>query len=95
MLDSKQKERKWNVTFFDYSANAMNSELLSNYGKDILHAPLDIRKCEVLPWYLKTFFRNGALHGQFHWESYNYGSSDSPTFVVQQIWITSDWSLYS
>ncbi|XP_034247460.1 serine/threonine-protein kinase/endoribonuclease IRE1 [Thrips palmi] len=31
MLDSKQKERKWNVTFFDYSANTMDSELLSNY----------------------------------------------------------------
>lgn len=31
MLDSKQKERKWNVTFFDYSANAMDSELLGNY----------------------------------------------------------------
>lgn len=31
MLDSKKKERKWNVTFFDYSANAMDSELLKNY----------------------------------------------------------------
>lgn len=31
MLDSKQKERKWNLTFFDYSANAMNSELLGTY----------------------------------------------------------------
>ncbi|KAK3929300.1 Serine/threonine-protein kinase/endoribonuclease IRE2 [Frankliniella fusca] len=31
MLDSKKKERKWNVTFFDYSSNTMDSDLLSNY----------------------------------------------------------------
>ncbi|KAK7794108.1 hypothetical protein R5R35_012602 [Gryllus longicercus] len=31
MLDSKHKERKWNVTFFDYSASAMDSERFKDY----------------------------------------------------------------
>jgi hypothetical protein len=32
MFDSKQKERRWNVTFYDYSSNVMDAEALNNYG---------------------------------------------------------------
>jgi hypothetical protein len=32
MFDSKQKERRWNVTFCDYSSNVMDAEALNNYG---------------------------------------------------------------
>jgi hypothetical protein len=32
MFDSKHKERRWNVTYYDYSSNVMDSEALNNYG---------------------------------------------------------------
>jgi hypothetical protein len=35
MFDSKQKERRWNVTFCDYSSNVMDAEALNNYGTKI------------------------------------------------------------
>lgn len=34
MFDSKQKERRWNVTFYDYSSNVMDTEALNNYGRE-------------------------------------------------------------
>ncbi|EFN88565.1 Serine/threonine-protein kinase/endoribonuclease ire-1 [Harpegnathos saltator] len=35
MVDSKHKDRKWNVTFYDYSAEKMESDVADNY--DLLH----------------------------------------------------------
>ncbi|XP_061941085.1 serine/threonine-protein kinase/endoribonuclease IRE1 isoform X3 [Apis cerana] len=35
MVDSKQKNRKWNVTFYDYSATKMEPEGIENY--DLVH----------------------------------------------------------
>lgn len=35
MIDSKHKNRKWNVTFYDYSAAKMESDSIENY--DLLH----------------------------------------------------------
>ncbi|KAJ8682778.1 hypothetical protein QAD02_018570 [Eretmocerus hayati] len=35
MIDSKQKDRKWNVTFYDYSAAKMDPELVEDY--DLAH----------------------------------------------------------
>ncbi|XP_076175051.1 serine/threonine-protein kinase/endoribonuclease Ire1 isoform X2 [Ptiloglossa arizonensis] len=35
MIDSKQKNRKWNVTFYDYSAAKMEPEGIENY--DLVH----------------------------------------------------------
>jgi hypothetical protein len=35
MFDSKQKERRWNVTFCDYSSNVMDAEALNNYGTKV------------------------------------------------------------
>ncbi|CAG2064138.1 unnamed protein product [Timema podura] len=32
MFDSKSKERQWNITFFDYSSTAMESERVNSYG---------------------------------------------------------------
>lgn len=32
MLDSKNKGRSWNVTFFDYSANSMEAQSRNDYG---------------------------------------------------------------
>ncbi|XP_046408900.1 serine/threonine-protein kinase/endoribonuclease IRE1 [Ischnura elegans] len=32
MFNAKHKQRKWNVTFVDYSADPMNEEALKNYG---------------------------------------------------------------
>lgn len=32
MVDSKQKDRKWNVTFYDYSAAKMENDGNENYG---------------------------------------------------------------
>lgn len=32
MVDSKRKNRKWNVTFYDYSAAKMEPEGIENYG---------------------------------------------------------------
>lgn len=32
MFDSVKKERRWNVTFFDYSSGNMDGETLKNYG---------------------------------------------------------------
>jgi hypothetical protein len=37
MFDSKQKERRWNVTFYDYSSNVMDTEALNNYGIEADH----------------------------------------------------------
>lgn len=33
MVDSKQKNRKWNVTFYDYSAAKMEPEGIEDYGQ--------------------------------------------------------------
>jgi serine/threonine-protein kinase/endoribonuclease IRE1 len=35
MIDSKRKDRKWNVTFYDYSAAKMDPELVEDY--DLVH----------------------------------------------------------
>ncbi|EZA61735.1 hypothetical protein DMN91_004412 [Ooceraea biroi] len=35
MVDSKHKDRKWNVTFYDYSAEQMESDMIDNY--DLAH----------------------------------------------------------
>ncbi|XP_001607831.2 serine/threonine-protein kinase/endoribonuclease IRE1 isoform X1 [Nasonia vitripennis] len=35
MIDSKRKDRKWNVTFYDYSAAKMDNELVEDY--DLAH----------------------------------------------------------
>ncbi|XP_032689202.1 serine/threonine-protein kinase/endoribonuclease IRE1 isoform X2 [Odontomachus brunneus] len=35
MVDSKHKDRKWNVTFYDYSAEKMEPDVADNY--DLLH----------------------------------------------------------
>ncbi|XP_014471160.1 PREDICTED: serine/threonine-protein kinase/endoribonuclease IRE1 [Dinoponera quadriceps] len=35
MVDSKHKDRKWNVTFYDYSADKMEPDVADNY--DLLH----------------------------------------------------------
>jgi len=32
MVDSKHKDRKWNVTFYDYSAMRMKPDVIDNYG---------------------------------------------------------------
>lgn len=32
MVDSKRKDRKWNVTFYDYSAMQMEPDVTDNYG---------------------------------------------------------------
>lgn len=32
MVDIKQKEKKWNVTFYDYTATQMTKEMINNYG---------------------------------------------------------------
>lgn len=32
MVDSKHKDRKWNVTFYDYSASEMEPDVMNNYG---------------------------------------------------------------
>lgn len=32
MVDSKHKDRKWNVTFYDYSAAKMTPDVIDNYG---------------------------------------------------------------
>ena len=37
MFDSKHKERRWNVTFYDYSSNVMGTEALNNYGIEADH----------------------------------------------------------
>ena len=37
MFDSKHKERRWNVTFYDYSSNVMDTEALNNYGIEADH----------------------------------------------------------
>jgi hypothetical protein len=37
MFDSKHKERRWNVTFYDYSSNVMDTEALNNYGIEAYH----------------------------------------------------------
>jgi hypothetical protein len=37
MIDSKHKERRWNVTFYDYSSNVMDAEALNNYGIEADH----------------------------------------------------------
>ena len=37
MFDSKHKERRWNVTFYDYSSNVMDPEALNNYGIEADH----------------------------------------------------------
>lgn len=36
MIDSKHKNRKWNVTFYDYSAAKMESDSIENYGIKLL-----------------------------------------------------------
>lgn len=33
MVDIKNTQRKWNVTFYDYSANPLSKEMLQNYGE--------------------------------------------------------------
>lgn len=33
MVDSRNTNRKWNVTFYEYSAASMNSDALNNYRK--------------------------------------------------------------
>lgn len=33
MYDSVHKQRKWNITFYDYSSTMMDQELINNYGK--------------------------------------------------------------
>lgn len=33
MHDSKNKNQKWNVTFFDYTSHAMGKEMLNDYGE--------------------------------------------------------------
>ncbi|XP_068087142.1 serine/threonine-protein kinase/endoribonuclease IRE1 [Anabrus simplex] len=35
MLDSKHKDRSWNITFFDYSSNTMEPDAFKNY--DLVH----------------------------------------------------------
>lgn len=35
MIDTQNKNRKWNVTFYEYSASPMSKDMLSNYGKYI------------------------------------------------------------
>lgn len=35
MVDSKHKDRKWNVTFYDYSASEMEPDVMKNY--DLFH----------------------------------------------------------
>lgn len=32
IVDSKRKDRKWNVTFYDYSAMQMKADVTDNYG---------------------------------------------------------------
>ena len=32
MIDSKHKDNKWNVTFYDYSAAKMEPDFIDNYG---------------------------------------------------------------
>lgn len=32
MFDSRNTQRRWNVTFYDYSAGTMSKEMLQNYG---------------------------------------------------------------
>lgn len=36
MVDSKHKDRKWNVTFYDYSAAKMGPDLIDDYGMSII-----------------------------------------------------------
>lgn len=33
MVDSKQRDKKWNVTFYDYTAAKMEADSADNYGK--------------------------------------------------------------
>lgn len=35
MVDSKQKHKKWNITFYDYSAAKMRSDEVDNYGMQL------------------------------------------------------------
>lgn len=39
MIDSKAKDRHWNVTFYDYTASPMGKEMMSEYGKLSYCAP--------------------------------------------------------
>lgn len=36
MVDSKHKDRKWNLTFYDYSAAQMAPDVTANYGTPFL-----------------------------------------------------------
>jgi serine/threonine-protein kinase/endoribonuclease IRE1 len=36
MFDSHKQERKWNVTFFDYTSGSMDSEKLNDYGNRVV-----------------------------------------------------------
>lgn len=34
MIDSKAKNKHWNVTFYDYSAMQMSKDMVNDYGKE-------------------------------------------------------------
>lgn len=35
MVDTKNAQRKWNITFYDYRASPMTKEELNNYGNNL------------------------------------------------------------
>lgn len=50
MVDSKHKDRKWNVTFYDYSAAEMESDMIDTYG--MLYGQ----------WYIFKFLQENTIY---------------------------------
>ncbi|KAJ4444309.1 hypothetical protein ANN_06101 [Periplaneta americana] len=72
MFDSKQKERRWNVTFYDYSSSVMDAERLNNY--------------EFVHFTASSTGRTLSLDrriGTFLWEQ-NYGSPVIAMYMLEK-----------
>ena len=50
MVDSKNKQRKWNVTFYDYSATKMETDGAESYGSFIINNII-IKNIEFLKFF--------------------------------------------
>lgn len=51
MVDSKHKDRKWNVTFYDYSAMQMEPDVTDNYGMSFIFI-----RCDNIFWRLLNHY---------------------------------------
>lgn len=56
MIDSKVKDKHWNVTFYDYSATQMTKDMLNDYGMCLFF---------VHRWYTAKILRPSFLRKSF------------------------------